>query len=89
MSMSKAKEKIIRYNVKTRAIYQIYSEESQERTLKTLSRSRLLEKDNIEISINSGYRTIEEQEEFSGINKSTSIHDNTVLGKIFCYFFDN
>lgn len=33
--------------------------------------------------------TIEEQEEFSGINKSTSIHDNTVLGKIFCYFFDN
>ena len=49
MSMSKAKEKIIRYNVKTRAIYQIYSEESQERTLKTLSRSRLLEKDNIEL----------------------------------------
>ena len=49
MSMSKAKEKIIRYNVKTRATYQIYSEESQERTLKTLSRSRLLEKDNIEL----------------------------------------
>lgn len=32
---------------------------------------------------------IEEQEEFSGVHKQTNISDNSVIGKVFGYFFDN
>ena len=33
--------------------------------------------------------SIEEQEEFSGIDKHIAVNDNTVLGKIFSYFFNS
>ena len=33
--------------------------------------------------------TVEEQEEFSGINKKVNISENSILGKLFGYFFDN
>ena len=32
---------------------------------------------------------LEQQEEFSGIHKKISINDNSILGKLFGYFFDN
>ena len=32
---------------------------------------------------------IEEQEELSGIHKKVNISENSILGKLFGYFFDN
>ncbi len=33
--------------------------------------------------------TLEEQEEFSGLHRKVNVTDNSVLGKLFGYFFDN
>ena len=33
--------------------------------------------------------SIEEQENLSGIHKKVNINDNSILGKLFGYFFDN
>lgn len=51
MSISKSSEKIIMYNVKTRINQQIYKDESRERTLRSLNKNRLLEKDNMELKM--------------------------------------
>lgn len=51
MSISKSSEKIIMYNVKTRINQQIYNDESRERTLRSLNKNRLLEKDNMELKM--------------------------------------
>lgn len=51
MSISKSSEKIMMYNVKTRINQQIYNDESRERTLRSLNKYRLLEKDNMELKM--------------------------------------
>ena len=32
---------------------------------------------------------LDEQEELSGVNKKINVSDNSLLGKLFGYFFDN